>query len=194
MNQETPNIRERLLAIFEVVRETPGAAFEAEHLVQYLIDNPERRIELHNTFKGKRRFFRFMRTIEEEYTICFSLKDNDLTSLEQWVDRVNYLCSTPKSSLTTIANQLKEPPPVIPSLIVAVVFLIVVAFCWKLIAAYSLLLLVLPLAVIWFMYRSHRQELRFYSDMKERITNRGAATRNQSANKPAHPTAGNVLL
>ena len=104
MNQETPNIRERLLAIFEVVRETPGAAFEAEHLVQYLIDNPERRIELHNTFKGKRRFFRFMRTIEEEYTICFSLKDNDLTSLEQWVDRVNYLCFTPKSSLTTIAT------------------------------------------------------------------------------------------
>jgi hypothetical protein len=179
MNEEVPDAHERILEIFESVREVPGAPFDAEHLVQYLIDNPDRRIELHDTFKGKRRFFRFMRTIEEEYTICFSLKDDELKSLGQWVDRVTYLRSTPKSSLTTIANRMKEPPPYIPALVVAVVFLIGVAFGWRLFSAYSLFLLVVPITVIIFLYRSHWQELRFYSDMKEKIMSRSGATQKQ---------------
>jgi hypothetical protein len=176
MNKEVPDVCDRILAIFESVREVPGTAYDAEYLVQYLIDNPERKIELHNTFKGKRRFSRFTRTLEEEYTICFSLKDDELTSLKQWVDRVTYLRSTPKSSLTTIANRMEERPPDLPALAIAVIFLPIVAIGWRLFGVSSLLLLALPITVIWLMYRSHWQELRFYSDMKEKIRSRTGAT------------------
>ncbi len=172
MNEENPNVCERILAIFESVREVPEAAYDAEYLVQYLINNPERKIELHNTFKGKRRFNRFKRTIEGEYTICFSLKDDELASLRQWVDRVTYLRSTPKSSLTAIANRMKERPPDMLALAIAVVFFPVVAIGYRLFGVSGLLLLVLPVSVIWLMYRSHWQESRFYSDMKEKIRSR----------------------
>jgi hypothetical protein len=176
MKEEVPDVCDRILAIFESVREVPGAAYDTEFLVQYLIDNPERKIELHNTFKGKRRLSRFTRTLEEEFTICFSLKDDELTSLKQWVDRVTYLRSTPKSSLTTIANRMKERPPDMAALAISVIFLPIVAIGWRLFGVASLLLLALPIAGIWLMYRSHWQELGFYSDMKEKIRSRRGAT------------------
>jgi hypothetical protein len=176
MNEESPNVCERILAIFESVREVPGAAYDAEYLVQYLINNPERKIELHNTFKGKRKFNRFMRTIEGEYTICFSLKDHELVSLRQWVDRVTYLRSTPKSSLATIANRMKDRPPDMLALAIAVVSFPVVAIGYRLFGVSILLVLVLPIAVTWLLYRSHWQELRFYSEMQEKIRSRSGTS------------------
>src|SRR5918994_3506787 len=73
-----PDIRNWLLSIFEQVRQSPGAPYEPERLLAFLTDPPAaegRRVA--DTFAGRRRFVRFMNTIQLEFGICFTLEEWD---------------------------------------------------------------------------------------------------------------------
>jgi hypothetical protein len=81
----------RLLSIFEQVRQSPRAPYEPERLLAFLTDPPAqegRRVA--DTFAGRRRFVRFMNTIQLEFEICFTLDEWDRGfSLEELTRLVN---------------------------------------------------------------------------------------------------------
>jgi hypothetical protein len=57
------DIRERLLEVFEAVRELPGSDFEPERFIHYLVANPKGTLNVHNSFKGKRYFVKFIQQL-----------------------------------------------------------------------------------------------------------------------------------
>jgi hypothetical protein len=73
------DIRQRLLEVFEAVRELPGSDFEPERFIHYLVANPKGNLNIHNSFKGKRYFVKFIQQVEVTFAVCFS--NNDLETL-----------------------------------------------------------------------------------------------------------------
>lgn len=58
---------------FEAVRQAPGAPYDPDRLPAYLTEPPEptgRRVS--DTFAGRRRFVKFMETLQLEFGICFT--------------------------------------------------------------------------------------------------------------------------
>ena len=89
MPQGSTDLRDQILSVFERTRQSPGASFEPDRLLAFLTDPPAptgRRVR--DTFGGRRRFVRFMNTIQRDVGICFTIEEwdrgfglDDLTSL-----------------------------------------------------------------------------------------------------------------
>jgi hypothetical protein len=87
--QGSTGLRDQILSVFERTRQSPGAPFEPDRLLAFLTDPPApkgRRVR--DTFAGRRRFVRFMNTIQRDAGICFTIDEwergfglDDLTSL-----------------------------------------------------------------------------------------------------------------
>ena len=169
VSDEPKHLRNRILEIFEATRESPGEPYEQDFLVQYLIKNPGRSVDIHNTFKGKRRLSNFRKMLESEYTVCFGIKDYYMKSLRQFEERIVYLRKTPKSSLTTINNHLKDRPPDALSIAVCFIPLPFVAISVKLFSGYGLCIIMLPVAIVFLLYRSHFKKLKFYRNLEAKI-------------------------
>ena len=164
------SIRDTVLEIFEICRETPGKAYDPKELIFHLVENPTGYGSIHNTFKGKRRLNRFLKEIELIYKIGFSLKDREsLKSLADVVDRITYLQKTPKSSLTSIQNTLRQRPPVNLAIAIFVVSLPIVGLSLKIFGILGLVFFIIPGALLITIFKIHRNEIRFYTDLKQQI-------------------------
>lgn len=146
------NDHERLVAIFDRHRQTPGTPFDPAHFREYLLRAPGNRGGIRNSFFGLRRLSAFIDDVQLDFGICFSLKDWESDqSLDRFVERIEQLRRAPRGSLISLRNQKRAGfgwP------VVAVVNLALVVCVFLLrhfpIASYvpSLLLLVLNALVI----------------------------------------------
>ncbi len=101
-------IRDEVLESFEKNRKEPGTPFEEDHFIDYLIANPKYKGAIHNSFEGKRRFFKFWNQIQLDQGICFSFKDRDKNySLAAFIERIKELQNNPKSSKAALRHQMK---------------------------------------------------------------------------------------
>ncbi len=173
MTNETSNkeeIRNILLAEFEEVRETPGAHFNPEKFIHFLIANPDGKRTVHNSFKGKRYFVRFIRCIETKFGVCFSNSDLEtIVGLSKMTERVAYLQSTPKSSLTVIANRLRDPFN--PNIVIVIVFLSlpIVYALYKLLSYVGLISLGIPAFATALVVHLHRRDRIHYETLHQQI-------------------------
>ena len=164
-------IRERLLEVFESIRESPGSGFEPERFIHYLITNLDGSLNVHNSFKGKRYFVKFIQRVETAFGVCFSNDDlESFKGITKMTDRVAYLQCTPKSSLTVISNRLKEP---FNSNIVT--FALVLSFplgaiLFKLCSFFGLAGLTAPLLLIILVVRSYRRDRAHHKRLQDQIT------------------------
>src|SRR5918993_4332462 len=105
-----PDIRNRLLSIFEQVRQSPDAPYDSERLLAFLTDPPApegRRVA--DTFAGRRRFVRFMNTIQLESQICFTLEEWDRGfSLEELARLVAAKIAKPDQGLRLAKQRLDQ--------------------------------------------------------------------------------------
>jgi hypothetical protein len=105
-----PDIRTRLLSIFEQARQSPGAPYEPERLLAFLTEPPAlegRRVA--DTFAGRRRFVRFMNTIQLESGICFTLEEWDRGfSLEDLAKLVAAKMAKPDQGLRVAKQRLDQ--------------------------------------------------------------------------------------
>ena len=105
-----PDLRNRLLSVFEQVRQSPRAPFEPERLLAFLTDPPApegRRVA--DTFAGRRRFVRFMNTIQLESEICFTLEEWDRGfSLEELARLVAAKIAKPDQGLRSAKQRLDQ--------------------------------------------------------------------------------------
>ena len=70
-------IKSRILEVFESERNSPGLDFEGSRFMDFLTSPPKKNLK--NSFRGARKYFRFMDSIEYEFGICFSYADLDKT-------------------------------------------------------------------------------------------------------------------
>ncbi|QPK63947.1 hypothetical protein IVG45_02915 [Methylomonas sp. LL1] len=102
-----PNIREKVLQLYESHREEPGAPYDESHFLDFLLADGATK-SVYNSFKGLRRFNAFWDEVQYEYAIFFSIKDRDANySLERFVQRVEELIEKPSSSLASLRKPMK---------------------------------------------------------------------------------------
>jgi hypothetical protein len=173
MTNETPNkeeIRDILVAEFEEVRETPGTPFNPERFIHFLMANPDGKRNVHNSFKGKRYFVEFIKRIETKFGVCFSNNDLEtIVGLSKVTERVAYLQGTPKSSLTVIANRLREPfnPNIV--IVIMVLSLPIVYGFYKLLSYVGLVSLGIPAFAIALVVHLHRRDRIHYETLRQQI-------------------------
>jgi hypothetical protein len=98
--------RQRILELFEKHRASPGAEFREEHFFDFLLANPSGKGAVHNSFRGLRRFNRFINELQYEFGVCFSLKDFESTcSVDRLVERIAELQRSRRGSLLSLKNQ-----------------------------------------------------------------------------------------
>lgn len=183
---DNDQIRDRLLEVFELIRESPGCEYEPENFIHYLIANPGGRLNIHNSFKGKRFFVRFIERVQTVFAVCFSNNDLEtLKSLTKMTTRVAYLQATPKSSLTVISNRLKTPFNFNIVLLIAFISFPLIAILLKLFSLIGLAGLVVPLLLIFLIIRMHRRDRAYHEQLRELITT------GQAHHRVAGETAGN---
>lgn len=112
-----PSDRERVLGHFERCRATPGAPFPEANFLDHLVATPSGERAAYNSFAGLRRLNRFIDAVQLDFGICLSLKDRDANySLQAFVDRVDALRKSRRSSLASLRNRQQHRfgwPPVI---------------------------------------------------------------------------------
>lgn len=102
-------VRDEVLAMFEKRRKTPGAPFDSEHFLDYLLEAPKQTRAVYNSFLGLRRFNAFIDEVQLHFSIYFSVGDREANySLSKFVERVEFLQTSRRSSLASLRNQLKR--------------------------------------------------------------------------------------
>ena len=101
--------RVEVLAIFEKHRKKPGAPFEDENFLDYLLEAPKQKRAVYDSFSGLRRFNAFVDEAQLHFSIYFSLEDRDANySLSKFVERVEFLQGSRRSSIASLRNQQKR--------------------------------------------------------------------------------------
>jgi hypothetical protein len=122
------DLREKTIALFERHRETPGAPFDAEHFLDFLLDSPKANRAVYNSFSGLRRFNAFIDELQLTFAVCLSRQDRDANySLDRFVARLEQLQRSPRGSLASIGNQSKGGVDVNVLIVGNVVFLVAMA-------------------------------------------------------------------
>tara|TARA_R110002049_G_C8905369_1_gene541953 strand:- start:199 stop:705 length:507 start_codon:yes stop_codon:yes gene_type:complete len=70
-------IKSRILEVFESERNSPGLDFEESRFMDFLTSPPKKNLK--NSFRGVRKYYRFMDSVEYKFGICFSYADLDKT-------------------------------------------------------------------------------------------------------------------
>jgi hypothetical protein len=101
-------VRTQILALFEKHRATPGATFDAEHFLDYLLPNPSAKGAYRNSFRGLRRFNAFVDAVQLECAVCLSQDDREKNySVDRFVARLEQLQRSPRGSLASLRNQMR---------------------------------------------------------------------------------------
>jgi hypothetical protein len=97
-----------VIELFERHRATPGAPYDEQHFLDFLLPKPRKARAVYNSFRGLRRFNSFLDNVQMEFAICFSMKDRDANySLDRFVERVAELEKSRRGSLVSLKNQVR---------------------------------------------------------------------------------------
>lgn len=105
------NIKNQIVALFEKHRAKPGAPYEDDHFLDFLLEKPKTKRAVYNSFRGLRRFNAFLDDVQYEFAVCLSLQDREANySLSRFVARVEELQKSCRGSLKSLDNQIKAGP------------------------------------------------------------------------------------
>ena len=147
MTQQEVQIK--ILEIFQSERRNASAEFDATHFMDFLTHPAHKKNTLKNSFRGVRKYYRFMDKLELEFGICFRLSDLDqYYSVDKLTKKVLERIQKGKGNKMILQrrNQEKE------KYIIELVLLIILAglFYWKGIHWISITLTILfGIAICW---------------------------------------------
>jgi len=70
-------IKEKILKLFNEERQRSDIEFEESHFLDFLTFPAQSKNNIKNSFKGVKKYYRFMNRLELEFSICFTLPDLD---------------------------------------------------------------------------------------------------------------------
>ncbi|MDO5106287.1 hypothetical protein [Capnocytophaga sp.] len=108
-NNTEKEVRERILKVFHLCRKKANTPFEATHFMDFLLFPPSEKDQIRNSFRGANQHGNFMRKIELEFGICFTLSDYDSTfTLDAFTKKVIERINKPKSNISIIKERVSE--------------------------------------------------------------------------------------
>lgn len=101
-------IKERILKVFHLARQKPDSEFDETHFLDYLTYPPHRKNLIKGTFRGSRKYYRFMDGIELEFGICFPLSDLDnYYSIDSLTKKVIERINKKRGNVMVLKERLK---------------------------------------------------------------------------------------
>ena len=162
-------VKHRMLEIFENHREQPGAPFDDDHFLDFLISEPKYVGAVKNSFKGLRRFNKFIDDVQFDFGVCFSVKDRESSmSVDKFADRIEKLMCSRSGSLRSLKNQERGGTGwTFPALfwLILVSIAIGVRDIWWL----SILLIAVALVITGFFINFSRSETQYRRRLRSRI-------------------------
>lgn len=157
----------RIIELFERHRETPGAPYDENRFLDYFLAEPR---QLHNSFRGLRRFNAFIEEVQLEFAVCFSLKDWESNySVKQFAARVAKLQQSPRGSLQSLRNQSNTGSGIAGPAMIADFALLVIGYAVSDIPWALTVVLVMAVAAnayfAWFSWKARR----YLQVLKQRI-------------------------
>lgn len=103
-------IRDTVMRLFEEARQVKGVAYEPDRFLAYLTTPPvQRGRRCADTFRGRRRFVRFMNSVQLALGICFTNEEWERPyGLEEFVSLAEAKASKPEKALRLAENRLRE--------------------------------------------------------------------------------------
>ena len=90
-------------------RQRPNTDFDETHFFDYLVTPPSRHNSLKNTFKGARKYYRFMERVELEFVICFRISDQDgYYSVDKLTQKVKERVAKRKGNMMILKQRAVE--------------------------------------------------------------------------------------
>jgi hypothetical protein len=165
--------RTKVLELFERHRATPGAPYDEQHFLDFLLPNPGQPRAVYDSFRGLRRFNAFIDDVQLEFAICFSLKDRDANySLPKFVDRAIELERSRRGSLVSLKNQTRAGAGW--QVAIFANFLLVIIGIWLRTEPWAMAtLLVLAVSLNAALVRFAQKERAYLARLQHRIESRG---------------------
>ncbi len=102
-------IKNKILEIFDSERKNPSADFNESHFMDFLTYPAHPKNTIKNSFRGVRKYYRFMDKLELEFGICFSLQDLDkYYSVDQLCKKVLDRIKKGKGNNMILKRRLEE--------------------------------------------------------------------------------------
>jgi hypothetical protein len=164
-----PSTRDRILELFEKHRVTPGAQYDDDHFLDFLLESPKQKRVVYNSFRGLRRFNAFLDEVQYEFAVCFSMKDRDANyPVDKFVNRVQELQKSRRSSLKSLNNQFKAGAGW--QVLVVADFIIFIVAVWLQNSLWAMFLVVALAIVInlWFILFAKRSKV-YLVRLRDRI-------------------------
>ncbi len=100
-------IKNKIIEIFNSVRNKPNTHFDESNFMDFLLYPPNNNIK--NSFKGVRKYYRFMDKIELEFGICFKISELDsYYSVNQLTDKVIERINKKRGNLIILKKRNEE--------------------------------------------------------------------------------------
>jgi len=103
-------IREAVVRLFEAARQSKGGDYDSDRFLAFLTEVPAptgKRVA--DTFRGRRRFVRFMDAVQIEFGVCFSNEDWDRGfTMDEFVERIEMRIAKPAEAHRLAQRRLQE--------------------------------------------------------------------------------------
>jgi hypothetical protein len=161
-------IKDKLLELFKIERQNPHAEFEESHFLDYLIYPESKYHSIKNSFKGTKKYYRFLDRIEFEFGICFPLRDHDNNySVDGLVKKVQERMNKGKGNLMILKERNKYRERYVPEIILILV--LIGLYFWLGIHWFSLLQTILVAFVFRWLISSRIHNYRHKKRMTAKI-------------------------
>ena len=165
-------IRNKILYIFNKKREKANAKFDESHFLDYLTFPPKNKGQIKNSFKGVRKYYRFMDNLEIEFSICFTLSDldNPYYSVDELTKKVEERIIKRKGNLIIIKQRIAQKDKYYFELLL-VLILITTFFVFKIHWIPFLLTIIFGVIFYW-ITTSKMQNAKHNKELYKKIINR----------------------
>jgi hypothetical protein len=157
-------IRKVILKIFSLTRQSPGAACDETHFLDFLLHPPAEKNTIKNSFKGVKRYYDFFRAMELRFGICFADADQDkFYSLDKFVSKTKERIQNVKGNKMIIQRRVSEKDRYYIDFVLTIILFIALGYL-KFHFASVLVVLVWLMAIGWLwkkraQYQNHTREL-----------------------------------
>lgn len=117
-------IKETILKIFKEEKQKPNADFSESNFLDFLTFPAHSKNTIKNSFKGVRRYYRFMDKLELEFGICFSLPDLDkYYSIDSITKKVTERINKRRGNLMILKRRNEEKEKYIFEIVLTIILI-----------------------------------------------------------------------